>query len=501
MARNDHDSEWERNLSSPPVPGKPDLEQLRESVQQRLGQQVRPRRRRAAWLGSAAAALTLVVAAGGLAVAVHHRAMRVPKRSTQTATTHRTSSIGTPPATVLTSEGELAIFDQTQTFSPSGYPLYTVLMHSHGQTRVSEQQVASHATWARFSPDGQWIAVEIPNAPSSDGSQTNALWLMKSDGTDKVEVADRNFGFGAWIPGKDQFVYGSNLGKVLHVVQPGKKAQVFPVHLSNSALLTAIRFSPDAKYAAILTTIQKQPGGAHDQLLIRNLRTGAQQTLVTTHSPDGMLLGPWSADSSAVFWWPDPMHSASIAADGLMLTETTLSGHSQQVATTLMDFGLQYPQLMYRTVVPTVGRDVLLQLGKGREVFQNKYIGVFQQGALGRLPAQPGRVQLSPDASSDGERIAFTDAPALQNYWGTDARFNAWVQQFTLAVYDAQRHHITDIAGAGKGVQTPIFTAGGEDILYLQGHNVMEIDATGKRAPVHVASLPDGLLQLEDYHS
>lgn len=393
--------------------------------------------------------------------------------------------------------GELAVFVKTQAFSPTGHPLYAILPTAeHG---ASAHEVANQATWARFSPDGKWLAVIEAGPPRANATQAESLWLMRSDGSHKTRVSGVGITDGDWIPHTDQYVFVSSDTESLQVVRPGDRPQPFPVKVPVDGRLRRISFSPDGRYLAMVVTFREGTSNAYDQLLLCNLNTGSQRTLLRTTAPEGIILGPWAADGKSVFWWPNPEHSASLAADGLTLTQTDLHGRSHRMATTLVDTGVLYPQLIYHTVVPFGAGDAVVQVGGYREVFRNKRVGLYQAGRLQMLPNQPGKVQLSPDTNGDGSIVAFTAAPELSGYWGSDARFQTWVNQFNLYVYDVRTRQLKQVTAAGKGVQTPLLTADGKNILFIRQNHVMEIPSDGHGHPATVSTLPKGLLQVADY--
>src|SRR5712692_3114466 len=103
----------------------------------------------------------------------------------------------------------------------------------------------------------------------------------------------------------------------------------------------------------------------------------------------GIILAGWWPDGTGILAWPDPDHSASIAADGLPLVSVRLAGGpGQTLATTL-------PYRPWVRWSPD-GRSVAVVAGAGREPWQAKSLAVCSVpgGGCTPVPQAPGTVSV-----------------------------------------------------------------------------------------------------------
>ncbi|WAH37769.1 WD40 repeat domain-containing protein [Alicyclobacillus dauci] len=416
--------------------------------------------------------------------------------------TLHTVNFGTPVVHRAPKLFQMAVFDTDPATYTGGNKLYTISAKEPDLSSTSSHLLATNATWAKFSPDGKWVAVAIYH-PASTIGQTS-LWLISSDGTQKVKVLDANFRFGDWIPGTERFVYGTTQGQKLYLVQPNEKSQPYGVAAANNSQITDIRFSPNGKRLALVMSVDpptrnnSAAGKWHDQVQIRDLATGKQTTLANSKSPDGYVLGPWSADSQSVFYWLDPQHAGSIMADGTQLMQGNLNGHSTSVAVTLADGHVQAADVIARTVSPFGRGSAAVQVGGRREAYMTKAIKLYQNGKLRDIPGQPNHVELSPVVTDDGAMIAFTAAPALKTDVTSESAYNAWLRQSTLNIYRTASDQVSIVQQAGTGIQTPTFTGDGKHVAYIKGNAVWTIGTAANEKPVKLAEFPSGTLELED---
>ncbi|WP_029420784.1 hypothetical protein [Alicyclobacillus macrosporangiidus] len=396
----------------------------------------------------------------------------------------------------------IAIIDSKDSVS-AGH-LYTVIGRLEDPAHAMTYSIMDSVLRAQFSPDGKWLTVVTT---TSGQSPQYSLWLVSSDGKQKDHISVPQAPLtGEWVPNIDVYVFG--VGRELLAIEPGDETpHRFGDMTGTHTQVRDVHFSPNGRYAALLlyaTPTRATPNSPPDDFDIvelRDLVSGQITDLFQSNTSEGIRLGPWAADSQSFFYWLDPLHSASLIADGTTLSQMDLQGHTHTITTTLTETGLLYPNLIMKTVLPYGEGNAVLQTGTGREVFKDKWIGFYQNGHITEIPKVQNQVGLSPTVTTDGSLIAFAAGPSLSSQWGSDQRFHDWKNSFVLDVYNTNTKKLDTIQAAGTGVQTPIFTSDSKHVIFVKEDGLWLIPVDGHSVPAEVAKFPDGTLRILDVES
>ncbi len=197
-------------------------------------------------------------------------------------------------------------------------------------------QAAAVASLA-WSPDGQWLAYLAVPAPGDAGP----LWFTRADG----HAAHQVRGLGApvtafaWSPRAD-LVAARPQGDArrpsgLWVVpaRGGVPRNVAP----GSAGVGSFAWTPDGRRLAYQGADPRQQGV--DLLTVVPLSGGRPRVVARTPivkgQDTGMIVAGWWPDGQSLLYQLDPYHSASFAADGLLLLSLPPGGRPRRLAVTL----------------------------------------------------------------------------------------------------------------------------------------------------------------------
>jgi TolB protein len=393
------------------------------------------------------------------------------------------SSPGPAPevnAAALKGQGRLAIVCQNLLFALDGQTDTT--------TQITDSGQASRPAWSH---DGEWLAYMCVTNPQST---TGTLWLVRWAGTEAHQVeaptsSDSQF---SWSPTDDVLSVGGQNGIWL-VPAEGK-----PCQLSN-AVASAPVWSPDGKTLAYSVTLpfdSNHPEDRSDALYTIDVDGGQPvQRLVTPQAvidlaagieelPAGIELAGWWPDGKGLLYWVDPLHSASLAADGMPVCSLRL-GNTKP---TLLANGLN--RQGWLSLGPQ--DDILMVKGGGRIVWSGKSLTLInvKSGQIKDLPNPPCCVSIDPSLSKDGSRIAFVAARDLgYNVWGFNngKDLTAWVASRTLWIENADGTGAHPLTSAGQGICQPRWSKDGGHILYVKDSSLWLIGADGGD-PVEICS-------------
>jgi TolB protein len=353
---------------------------------------------------------------------------------------------------------------------------------------LTQDPGAIDPAWA---PDGSELAfLRVTDPQSSAGT----LWLARPDGSQTYQVT--------WLPAPvTSFAWSprSNTLVVTLAWNSGSGGQVWIVPTNGGAAYAVAddgvgaAWAPDGSQIAYSGPSKSDP--ASDALYtVPSAGGAATQRYVAAGA--GIRVAGWWPDGRGLAFWRDPLHSASLAADGLPLYSLPLGSTPRELATTL-------PYVTWLAWSPG-GHKVALVSGAGREVWANKALERCDAltGACTAIAQPPHAVAFDPAWTSRGTAVAFVRARALAiNYsFGTGiSALASWLASRTLWVQGGATAAPSPVEGAGVAAYQPMWSADGRRLMFEDGFNVWMIPAAGGHA-VKIVGPFDPKLELHGYY-
>lgn len=360
--------------------------------------------------------------------------------------------------------------------------LYTLDGNTGEVKQLTESGQARQPLW---SPDGEWLA--FMRATDLQAT-TGPLWLVRRDGSQAHQVQGLPSLAGpqlfSWSPTASVLAVSGNDGLWLVPVAGA------PRRLVVTSGTVGFAWSPDGKYLAYSETLpydSKDPESRSDALYTVSVDGGAPVKRVEAPQA-GIIIAGWWADGRGVLYWLDPLHSASLAADGLGL----LSLRIGDTKPTRLATGL--PHRDWLSLSPQ-GK-LLMVTGSGRIVWNNKQLAISDPGAgsVRALDNPAGTVAIDPSLAQDGRRIAFVAARDLGNkVWGFSKpeELTAWINSRTLWIANSDGSGAHPLTTAGTGIYQPAWSRDGSHILYIRDNALWLIGADGGKPEKVVGPFPD----------
>lgn len=385
---------------------------------------------------------------------------------------------GNPPAGNPAPDVNAAVFENqgTLAFVRQGL-LYTL----DGETgEVKQLTVSGRALQAVWSNDGQWLAFI---SATDQEAGTGSLWLVRRDGSQLHPVQ------GLPEPAGRNSFYWSPTNNMLAVAMPDGvwlvPAEGEQGRLVQSAGTSHLAWSPDGKRLAYNAALPSDEPYNHSDAIYTIAVDGGQpvEQLVTPQA--GAQVTAWWPDGKGLLYWLAPLHSASIAADGMGLMSLRLGeSESQLLASGLAHRGWQ-------SLTPQ--GNLLMVTGNERIVWANKSLSTVDlaSGQVREFDNPEGSVAIDPSFSPDGSRFAFVAARDLgDDVWGFNKpeELADWVATRTLWVSNADGSGAHPLTEAGTGVYQPTWSQDGDHILYVRD-NALWIIKTGGGQPEKVLDL------------
>ncbi len=363
--------------------------------------------------------------------------------------------------------------------------IYLVTKPGSPGVRLTKGLAASHPL---FSPDGRYIAFVsgAPTAPQSQyrlgivGTNGKGLQLLRPG----KAILPQDY---AWSPKRDLLaVWGADLA----TVRPGGSLQI---EVRPTGSVSTFAWAPDGQgYAYTVMPPTQQFPNATDKLYAVSGRAPGQ-LLVTAPNLSGVEIEGYWPNGQGVLYWVDPLHSASLAADGLGLESLSLGGgQPQTLATTL-----PYPSW----VQPDGRTSIVLVAGGGRQTWTQKQLERCDPagGSCSALQIGASLVALDPAGTASGD-IAWVAATDLgSSSWGEVS------SQTSLAKWEGTRTLYVGFDGKGASQPTlvakgdvfyPQFSPDGKSLVYAQ-QDAIKLWQSGHGSEV-LAKLPTG--QVMDYY-
>jgi len=233
--------------------------------------------------------------------------------------------------------------------------LLYVLDGKTGEVRqLTNSGKAQHPAWSH---DGEWIAFISTNSPTGNSGQN---WLVRRDGEQAHQVQGQSF---SWSPTSDVLAASGTDGLWLVPVDGTPQLEV-------KGSVSSPYWSPDGKsiaYSVMLPYDKNKPESRSEALYTLTLSTG-QAVKETTAPGAGIEIAAWWPNGKGLLYWVDPLHSASLAADGLGLMSLRFGDAQAKLLTT----GLAYRDWL--SVSPQ--GQLLMVSGGGRMVWAQKSLTI-----------------------------------------------------------------------------------------------------------------------------
>ena len=163
-----------------------------------------------------------------------------------------------------------------------------------------------------FSEDGRWLAYSTTGA---DGSLRGPFVVPVTGGQPHRPLGSGLAAF-AWAPDGSR-LYGITAGGELVSATPTGRRQLIADRLGTGpGALASLVISPDGREAAV--DISRCGEATATELLTVDVRTGAVRVVLRRTGEHATLAG-WSPGGRWLLYWPQPICSASLAADGMPL--------------------------------------------------------------------------------------------------------------------------------------------------------------------------------------
>lgn len=272
----------------------------------------------------------------------------------------------------------------------------------------------------------------------------------------------------AWIPGKDALAVAA-AGTGLWIVPASGSPRLLALGKTHVQALAA---SPDGgEVAAVVTLPYVNVLNRRDEILLVSVTSGTTRRVYLAPVADGVDLAGFWPDGRGLLFWSDPLHSASLAADGLGLFSLPFAGAKARLLATTLTY---VPWLSW---APS-GNQVAIVAGWERIAWAGKRLLICDARAAVCKPiATPqGIAPMDPVWPSRG--IAMVGARAMPQTWGftSTASLSAWVATRALwvlpSVGQGARRMVTG------GVYTPT-RAGHGRMLYVLGGRIWITSISG----------------------
>ncbi len=333
------------------------------------------------------------------------------------------------------------------------------------------------------------------------GSSSGTLWVARTDGSGQrfaplgsTPVAANGY---AWVSGTGELVAarsnwaGGSPGQATPSTKtsPGQQGSLWAIHastgkistiVSNARITSVTAGSGLVAYSVVHPISSKYPGNATDVLYVAHLRPHSSPKPLLSTLDSGIQLAGIAGNH--ILYWVDPQHSASIAADGMVLYSVRSTGGRAQTLTTT----LGYPSWLSFS-----SPDTLYAVAGGlRIVWARKTLRRYSlaTGTYSLIAGNSAKAALDPAADPATGRIAFVAAANLDvKTWGfsSPAPLEQWIASRTLWVTKPGGASPQPVAAAGYGVYHPQWTANPNVILYAKNSGLWLVDlSTGRTVEV-----------------
>lgn len=361
-------------------------------------------------------------------------------------------------------------------------------------SRVNGSEGASMLAW---SEDGQWLAF----LREVEGQQELMLAeAATSEAKQVVDLPGSVTGF-QWSPAENLLAVslaGEQRGEsdndapggAVWLVRDPSRPSTQPL-LDLESPVGSLAWSPNGRSLAYVTRLPAASAVLPSDAVEVVSLDGGTPTRWFTADQAGIRLAGWWPDGKGLLLWVLPLHSASLAADGLPLL--SLQGRATEPVTLP-------PTLLYRHWLSwdPSGQNLVMTRGTGRSIWADKSLSLcaVATGQCRDLAQPGGRVSLDPAWSPDGRQIAMVRAEARPGSDGftSEEELTTWVNSRTLWLTNPEGSAFRELEAAGTGIYGPAWSNDGSHLLYVRKSALWVLDVQANQARRVVAlENPEGL--------
>jgi len=235
----------------------------------------------------------------------------------------------------------------------------------------------------------------------------------------------------------------------------------------------AVAWSPDGETIAYVSTLPSEAEELRSDALEIVPAAGGEPARWHVADQAGIELAGWWPDGRGILFWSRPLHSSSIAADGLPLQSLAV-GTAEPIGlpTMLLDTS-------WLSWNPS-GTTLAMIAGEGRSVWDRKSLALCDPaaGECRTLPQSKEQVTLAAAWSPSGEQVAAVRAHRRSRAWtpASQEDLAAWVESRTLWMIDPEGKQIRKVGSAGSGIHSPAWSKDGRHLLYVKDGALWVLD-------------------------
>jgi dipeptidyl aminopeptidase/acylaminoacyl peptidase len=304
----------------------------------------------------------------------------------------------------------------------------------------------------RFSHDGRWIAFgRAAIIPAAGGSVSRAV----------EKIGDRARSW-AWSPRRDELAAVTAKGGIV-IVKPGGP----PRRLVRDGWgAEQVDFDPEG-FVTAARSVPTKRGWSHNELwgfLGPNLTPNQYLSTDIAARGSSPALAGWSSDGHWIFFFLVPMHSASLAADGLPLhvKGPALGAFGSRIAKAVLAYD-DFLSWCGKQLVVAAGGDRFATHGKRLIIASPPGPASGQAWRIRELSRDRSRSWVSPACSPDGSTVA---AAAGRNW--IESRFGGEARSLWLLTVNGKARRRLTAPPAGATDETPRWSRGGRLILFVR---------------------------------
>jgi Tol biopolymer transport system component len=352
--------------------------------------------------------------------------------------------------------------------------LFALSLAIYGQSsnRVTSRLAYVHnqAVWIKTLPAGEPLRV-LPTTARDlvwcfSGSwlalrASDKTFVISADGRQQFRIMTDAF---AWSPVKDELAFKAEDG--VHVDRFDSDGP-HPRVIMRQADVDSFSWSHDGTRLAVAVQVN---GSAH--LWLANDDGARPREIGIAFDLGEVTFAGWSGDDKWILMWPNPGHSASIAADGLGMIAVPLTGGSiRSLSDILKPILKDHDVLLYRDYVSFARSDpgVVVTIGGDRQSWTNKRI-MYINPANGRFSVltDASMATAALDWSPDGKRILYSIAPDTGPVGGGEPAKAALAQR-RIWMMDADGKHQQPLTSdPAYRDERPLWSRTGRTILFVR---------------------------------